>query len=67
MAFSFEFSAQHPQNKCAADAYAALQIKSQPLKSLVQVYFACRNMTLAYYNDRFVLHSGDIVFVEGNA
>ena len=30
-------------------------------KSVVQVYFPSRNMTLAYYNDRFDLHRGDVV------
>lgn len=34
-------------------------------KSVVQVYFADRHITLAYYNDRFDLHRGDMVYVEG--
>lgn len=34
-------------------------------KSVVQVYFAARNMSLAYYNDRFDLHCGDLVYVDG--
>ena len=34
-------------------------------KSLVDVYFAERNMTLTYFNDSFDLKEGDIVFVEG--
>lgn len=36
-----------------------------PRKSVVQVYFAARNRTLAYYNDQFDLHCGDTVYVEG--
>ena len=36
-----------------------------PRKSLVQVHFPVRNMTLAYYNDRFDLRRGDLVFVDG--
>ena len=36
-----------------------------PRKSVVQVYFADRNMTLAYFNDQFDLHRGDIVYVDG--
>lgn len=37
----------------------------QPRKSLVQIHFSERNMTLAYYNDRFDLHVGDVVYVDG--
>lgn len=36
-----------------------------PRKSVVQVYFPSRNMTLAYYNDRFDLRRGDLVYVDG--
>ena len=36
-----------------------------PRKSLVQVYFPGRNMTLSYYNDQFDLTPGDLVYVEG--
>lgn len=36
-----------------------------PRKSVVRVYFAARNMTLAYYNDQFDLHCGDLVYVDG--
>jgi hypothetical protein len=32
---------------------------------MVQVHFSERNMTLAYYNDRFDLHCGDLVYVDG--
>ena len=34
-------------------------------KSVVQVYFPERHASYAYYNDRFDLKCGDIVFVEG--
>lgn len=36
-----------------------------PRKSVVQVQFPGRGMTLAYYNDRFDLHVGDFVYVDG--
>lgn len=36
-----------------------------PKKSLVQIYFPKRGMNLAYYNDQFDLHVGDIVYVDG--
>lgn len=31
----------------------------------MQVYFPARHRTLAYYNDRFDLRQGDLVFVDG--
>lgn len=36
-----------------------------PVKSLVQVRFPDRYITLSYYNDSFDLHRGDLVFVDG--
>ena len=39
--------------------------RTEAVKSLVQVRFPSRNMTLAYFNDAFDLHRGDIVYVDG--
>lgn len=36
-----------------------------PVKSLVKVRFECHSMSLAYYNDRFELQEGDVVYVSG--
>lgn len=36
-----------------------------PRPSVVQVHFPIRGMTLAYYNDRFGLQVGDLVYVDG--
>lgn len=36
-----------------------------PRKSVVQVSFPGRGSSLAYYNDQFDLHVGDIVYVDG--
>ncbi len=36
-----------------------------PKKSVVQIYFPQRKMTLAYYNDLFDLQVGDMVYVDG--
>lgn len=36
-----------------------------PKKSVVQIYFPDRHITLSYYNDTFDLHCGDIVYVDG--
>ena len=34
-------------------------------KSLVSIRFEKNNRVLSYYNDKFDLHKGDIVFVDG--
>lgn len=39
--------------------------QAEPKKSMVRIYFPARNTTLTYYNDRFDLHRGDIVYVDG--
>lgn len=39
--------------------------QAAPRRSVVQVYFPARHRTLAYYNDRFDLRQGDLVFVDG--
>lgn len=38
---------------------------SVPVKSLVKVRFVNRHMHLSYYNDRFDLREGDVVYVSG--
>ncbi len=39
--------------------------ENKPVKSIVQVRFPSQGRSFAYYNDRFDLLVGDIVFVEG--
>lgn len=53
------------EQKIIETTYAALHMPVEPRKSMVQVYFPSRNMTLSYYNDQFDLHCGDMVYVEG--
>ena len=65
MAFKIGFSADHTEKEPVKTTYNTLQETATPRKSVVQVYFAGRNMTLAYYNDRFDLHRGDMVYVDG--
>ena len=65
MAFKIGFAAEHSEKNRADAAYTVPQQTAAPRKSVVQVYFAGRNMTLTYYNDRFDLHRGDMVFVDG--
>lgn len=48
-----------------ANVAAASANETIPRKSLVDIYFPQRNMTLSYYNDRFDLHKGDLVYVDG--
>lgn len=65
MAFKIGFAAEHSEKKPAEATYTVPQQAAAPRKSVVQVYFAGRNMTLSYYNDQFDLHRGDIVYVDG--
>lgn len=64
MAFKIGFAAEQPQTKTES-TYIAPQRTIAPRKSVVQVRFPDRGTTLAYYNDQFDLHCGDIVFVDG--
>ncbi len=65
MAFKIGFAAGRSENKPVETTYTVPQQTATPRKSVVQVYFAGRNMTLAYYNDQFDLHRGDMVYVDG--
>ena len=50
----------------ACDFYEANKgIAGQPVRSLVDIRFPARSMTLTYYNDRFDLAPGDLVYVDG--
>jgi len=65
MAFKIGFIAERPEEKPERPAYTEAEKITAPRRSVVQVRFAERNMTLAYYNDRFDLHRGDLVYVDG--
>lgn len=65
MAYKIGFAAENPDREPAVTTYAGTTEPAAPRKSVVQVCFAGRNMTLAYYNDQFDLHRGDLVYVEG--
>lgn len=65
MSFKIGFTAEHPENKPPEAAYTVPQQEAAPRKSVVQVHFAGRSMALAYYNDRFDLRVGDMVYVDG--
>lgn len=65
MSFRIGFADETENENFTEEAFAEQTKRILPKKSVVQVYFAERNMTLAYYNDRFDLHRGDLVFVDG--
>lgn len=66
MAFKIGFSAEAGDNISNEDPLRTEPAnETAPRRSVVQVYFASRDMTLAYYNDRFDLHRGDTVYVDG--
>lgn len=65
MAFKIGFAADTTEKKPVAATYTVPQQAAAPRKSVVQIYFADRHMTLAYYNDQFALHRCDMVYVDG--
>lgn len=66
MAFKIGFTAsEYSEAKQADTAYPAPQETIVPRKSVVQVFFPAQNKTLAYFNDRFDLHRGELVYVDG--
>ena len=64
MTYKIGFMAEHEEKK-AAETCAPKPEPAAPRRSLVSVFFPQRNMNLAYYNDKFDLHVGDIVYVDG--
>lgn len=65
MAFKIGFSVSEEKEKMTAPEPPDVAEKHEPRRSVVRVQFPQRNMTLAYYNDRFDLHCGDLVYVDG--
>lgn len=63
--FKIGFVAEEQENKSAEVGYNSPQQASTARKSVVQVHFPTRNMTLAYYNELFDLRCGDLVYVDG--
>ena len=63
MAFKIGFSVS--EEKMTAPEPPDVAEEREPRRSVVRVQFPQRNMTLAYYNDRFDLHCGDLVYVDG--
>ena len=62
--FKIGFSGYEEEQQ-TAEQLAEMPGEMQPVKSVVQVRFPSQGRSYSYYNDRFDLHVGDIVFVEG--
>ena len=65
MKFPIGFRSESPVTPTLDYNEANKGIASEPVKSLVDIRFPTRNMTLAYYNDQFDLAPGDLVYVDG--
>lgn len=65
MKFKIGFSGNSNEKENSSLSEQRVNKTDIPVKSLVQVRFPDRNMTLSYYNDLFDLHRGDLVFVDG--
>lgn len=63
MAFPIGFMAQHNEKKSSENTPAP--VVPTPKKSLVRISFPGRGMAPTYFNDRFDLHKGDLVYVTG--
>lgn len=64
MAFFVKVNGKHT-GRAKAEKRTVQTKSTLPRPSVVEVYFKARNMTLAYYNDRFDIQPGDWVYVEG--
>lgn len=53
------------ENKIESRAEASPCRKTEAVRSLVQIRFPSKNRTLAYFNDKFDLRKGDMVYVDG--
>ncbi len=63
--FTIGFNAQPLNNSEEPAVPAPARTSAAPRKSLVDVYFPDRGRSWTYYNDKFNLHNGDIVYVDG--
>ncbi len=67
MSFKIGFTAQTENKEKQVSQGSATQelVKNNARKSVVDVFFVDRNLTCSYYNDKFDLKRGDIVYVDG--
>ena len=66
MAFKISgFGSYEAEKKVDVPVQEVQQRSIVPKKSVVQVRFPGKGVALAYYNDQFDLHLGDLVYVDG--
>lgn len=65
MNFKIGFSAKKESEETKDNTEIKEQAQSRAVKSVVRIYFKHRNLTCSYYNDKFDLHCGDLVYVDG--
>lgn len=59
------FCAEYKEEKKEVKETPVITEQPTPCKSMVRVQFLTRNTTLTYYNDKFDLQCGNLVYVEG--
>lgn len=64
MAFKIGFKADIPENTLEPPVTSVPET-AEVRPSVVDIHFPHRNLTCTYYNDRFDLRKGDIVYVDG--
>lgn len=65
MAFKIGFITDRHTDSSNSISTASSKQQHTAKESVVQIYFPQRNMSLAYYNDRFDLKVGNMVYVDG--
>ena len=65
MKFKIGFSAEEKKEKPAGEVQQETKVEVKPKPSLVDIRFPDIYRSYTYYNDRFDLHEGDTVFVDG--
>lgn len=65
MKFRIGFESETKENNSLQTETVTSNQTKAPRRSVVQIHFEDRNMTLTYYNDMFDLHKGDTVYVDG--
>ena len=66
MKYKIGFAAQiNDEDKIESASVITAPRGTEAVKSVVQIRFPARNMILAYFNDKFDLRRGDLVYVDG--
>ena len=65
MKFKIGFSAEEKKENPAREVKQETKAEVKPKPSLVDIRFPDIYKSYTYYNDRFDLHEGDTVFVDG--